>query len=77
MVLSSLLACVSVEQVLEILGQYIGVLEVVRLGLQLMCVIILKPQVVACDVAVNLVPPSVAVAHDGVLAVVCVECVHS
>jgi hypothetical protein len=52
-----------------------GVLEVVGVGLQLVCIMVLKPQVIACCVAGNFVAPTVAVALDGVLAVVGVELV--
>jgi hypothetical protein len=65
----------SVEQVLEILVNDDGVLEVVGVGLQLVSVMVLKPQVIACCVAGNFVAPTVAVALDGVLAVVGVELV--
>ena len=53
-----------------------GVLEVVGVGSQLVCVVVLKPQAVVGVVTDNLVSPAVAVALDGVLAVVCVELEH-
>ena len=66
----------STVQTLKVLVNDTGVFKVVGVGLQLVCVIVLKPQVVARGVADDFVCPSVAVAHDGVFAVVCVECVH-
>ena len=65
----------SVVQVLKVLREDCGVLKVVGSGLQLVSVMVLKPQVVACDVAEHFVSPTVAVAHDGVLAAVGVELV--
>ena len=67
----------SVVQILKVLREDCGVLKVVGIGLQLFSVMVLKPQVVACDVAEHFVPPTVAIAHDGVLAVVGVELVCS
>ena len=65
----------SVVQVLKVLREDCGVLKVVGSGLQLVSVMVLKPQVVACDVAEHFVSPTVAVAFDGVLAAVGVELV--
>lgn len=65
----------SVVQILKVLRENCGVLKVVGVGLQLVCIMVLKPQVVACDVAEHFVPPTVAVALDGVLAAVGVELV--
>ena len=63
----------SVVQILKVLREDCGVLKVVGSGLQLVSVMVLKPQVVACDVAEHFVSPTVAVAHDGVFAAVGVE----
>jgi hypothetical protein len=60
-------------QALEVLGQNCGVLKVVGVGLQLVCVMVLKPQGVVSAVAPHLVCPTVAVALDGVFAAVGVE----
>ena len=62
-------------QALEVLVNDDGVLEVVGVGLQLVCIMVLKPQVIACCVAGNFVAPTIAVALDGVLTVVGVELV--
>ena len=76
-VLSSFSGRGSAVQALKVLREDCGVLKVVGVGLQLVSVMVLKPQVVACDVAEHFVPPTVAVALDGVLAVVGVEFVCS
>ena len=61
------------EMPLEVVGENVGVLKVVGVGLQLVCVIILNPHAVASGVAGNFIRPAVAVAFDGVLAVCGVE----
>lgn len=76
-VLSSFSRRGSVVQIFKVLREHQGVLKVVGVGLQLSGFVILKPQVVACYVAMHFVPPTVAVAIDGVLAVVGVECVSN
>lgn len=76
-VLSSFPQWGSAVQALEVLVDGCSVLEVVGIGLQLVSVMVLKPQVVACDVAEHFVPPTVAVAFNGVLAAVGVELVCS
>ena len=63
----------SVVQVLKVLREDCGVLKVVGSGLQLVCVMVLKPQGVVSAVAPHLVCPTVAVALDGVFAAVGVE----
>jgi hypothetical protein len=61
------------EVSLEVVGENAGVLKVVGLGLQLVCVIILNPHLIACGVAGNFICPAVAVAFDGEFAVCGVE----
>ena len=61
------------EVSLQVVGENAGVLKVVGLGLQLVCVIILNPHAVASGVAGNFIRPAVAVAFDGELAVCGVE----
>ena len=54
-----------------------GVLKVVGVGLQLVCVMVLKPQGVVGVVAPHLVCPAVAKRTDGVFAVIGVEFICS
>ena len=49
----------SVVQVLKVLGEDCGVLEVVGVGLQLVSVMVLKPQGVVSAVAPHLVCPTI------------------
>jgi hypothetical protein len=69
------LSSFSPVQTFKVLAENVSVFKVVGIGLQLVCIMVLKPQSVVCGGAGNLVRPTVAVAFDGVLAVICVELV--
>lgn len=63
----------SALQAFKVLVDGAGVLEVVGVGLQLVCVMVLEPQGVVGVVTPHFVCPAVAEAFDGVLAILCVE----
>lgn len=69
------LSSFSPVQTFKVLAENVSVFKVVGVGLQLICIMVLEPQVIACCVAGNFVAPTVAVALDGVLAAVGVELV--